>query len=298
MGKSREIFAKNNAILWVFLVMLSNNLLILPVLSATNTIIDNNNYGNEKNYYSSPADPHVTTPSSGSHHHGSHHKPPSKGGSGGYYPSPTPTPPSGGGGGTYNPPLVPSPPIGGGSGGGCSCPTPTTPSLPPPTGGGGGSYYPPTTPVSPSTPLVPSPPFITPIVPTPPTFPISPPTPFDPNTPPFPCTYWGSHPALIFGALGWWATLGGIMGVATLPGLGTSSTSLQQVLNNPRNDGYGSLYREGAASYLNSMATKNFYFTTPQVKDGFLSSLNSEKAAARQARLFKLANEGKLKKFV
>ncbi|XP_021724600.1 protodermal factor 1-like [Chenopodium quinoa] len=270
-----------------------------------------------------------------SHNHKSHGSPSSgsqsncrtppshggSGGSGGYYPSPTPTPitpPSkGGSGGSYHPPRhTPSNPP---SGGGCACPsppptsggsggyypptprtptpvivTPPSPLVPttPPRSGGHGGYYPPTTP---SSPLVPSPP-VTPIVPTPPYLPDpnTPPMPFDPTTPPFPCTYWGSHPGLIFGVLGWWATVGGVFGVTTLPGL-SSATSLQEMLNNPRNDGYGSLYREGTASFLNSMASKNFALSTKQVKDSFLASLSSDKVAAAQAKLFKLANEKKLK---
>lgn len=67
------------------------------------------------------------------------------------------------------------------------------------------------------------------------------------------------------------------------------------MLTNPRHDGYGSLYREGTASFLNSMASKEFAFSTKQVKDSFLSSLDSDKAAGAQAKLFKLANEKKLK---
>lgn len=356
--------------LWLVLLMLSNNNLVLPVFSNTNT-----NFGNEKNYYS-PTDPHVPTPSSGVQsrptHHESSHKhqgssspngqsncrtptspsrggsggsyhpprhtpinppsgggcrcpspPPTSGGSGGYYPptpsTPTPiiinppksplvpSPPSGSGGsGGYYPPtpptipLVPSPPSGSGGSGGYYPPTPRTPSSPlvpspPSSGGGGGAYYPPTptTPTTPSSPFVPSP--VTPTVPSPYLpVPTTPPRPFDPSTPPFPCTYWGSHPGLVFGLLGWWATVGGVFGVATLPGL-NSATSLQEMLTNPRNDGYGSLYREASASFLNSMASKEFPYSTKQVKDAFLASLSSNKAAAAQARLFKLANEKKLK---
>ncbi|KMS94996.1 hypothetical protein BVRB_013410 [Beta vulgaris subsp. vulgaris] len=331
MGRNKGAFAsftKNSSrslFLWMVLLMLSTNNLVLPVVSTTST-----NFGSQKNYYSH--DPHVPNPSSGAHsspshtptHHGSSgsqsncgspptpsggsggyypspdptHTPPTpSGGSGHYYPSPTPTPPSRGGGGGHHgsPKHTPkNPPIGGGGGssGGCPCLSP------PPSSGGGGGYYPPTpltpTPIvtPPSVPLVPSPPFI-PLVPSPPLVPRTP-TPFDPTTPPFPCTYWGSHPGLIFGVLGWWATVGGIFGVTTLPGL-NSATSLEEMLNNPRNDGYGSLYREGTASFLNSMATKEFSLSTKQVKDAFLASLTSDRIAAAQAKLFKLANEKKLK---
>lgn len=309
-------------VLWV-LLLISNNLLLPVMSSTTNT---NLGFENEKNYYPSPSGFHSNPSNHGSNggttihpHHGSHHgssgggqsncgtpptvtPPTHSGGSGGhYYPTPSPTPPSGGGGGGHyhpTPKPTPTPPSHGG--GGCACPSP------PPTrggSGGGGGYYPPTptTPVvvtPPSTPLVPSPPYVTPvtpIVPSPPLIPVTPPTPFDPNTPPFPCTYWGTHPTLIFGVLGWWATVGGLFGVTTLPGLNAADYSLQQILTSPRKDGYGSLYREGTASLLNSMATKNFIFSTKQVKDSFLNSLSSDKLAATQARLFKLANEGRSK---
>jgi len=108
-------------------------------------------------------------------------------------------------------------------------------------------------------------------------------------------SYWGSHPALIFGVVGWWATLGGLFGVTTLPGLNSAENTLQEVLNNPRRDGYASLYREATAALLNSMAAKNFPFSSNQVKASLLTSLHSDKAAAAQARRFRLANEGKLK---
>jgi len=108
-------------------------------------------------------------------------------------------------------------------------------------------------------------------------------------------SYWGSHPALIFGVLGWWGTLGGLLGMQTLPGLNSADQTLQDVLNNPRRDGYASLYREATAAFLNSMATKNFPFSSNQVKASLLASLHSDKAAAAQARRFRLANEGKLK---
>uniref|UniRef100_A0A803LRM5 Protodermal factor 1 n=1 Tax=Chenopodium quinoa TaxID=63459 RepID=A0A803LRM5_CHEQI len=206
---------------------------------------------------------------------GSHHPPrhtPSNPPSGGGCACPSPPPTSGGSGGYYPPtpttPRTPTPVI-------VTPPSPLVPTTPPRSGGSGsGGYYPPTTP---SSPLVPSPP-VTPIVPTPPYLPDpnTPPMPFDPTTPPFPCTYWGSHPGLVFGVLGWWATVGGVFGVTTLPGL-SSATSLQEMLNNPRNDGYGSLYREGTASFLNSMASKNFALSTKQVKDSFLASLASDK---------------------
>lgn len=88
--------------------------------------------------------------------------------------------------------------------------------------------------------------------------------------------------------------MGGAFGVASLPGLG-ASLSLQQALSNTRTDGLGALYREGTASLLNSMVNRNFPFTTDQVRERFISALSSNKVAATQARLFKLANEGKFK---
>lgn len=71
--------------------------------------------------------------------------------------------------------------------------------------------------------------------------------------------------------------------------------SLQQALSNTRTDGYGSLYREGTASLLNSMVSHKFPYTTREVRESFVSALASNKAAAAQGQLFKQANEGKLK---
>jgi hypothetical protein len=107
-------------------------------------------------------------------------------------------------------------------------------------------------------------------------------------------SYWRTHPALIWGVLGWWGTMGNAFGVTRLPGFGTSMT-LQQALSNTRTDGYGTLYREGTASLLNSMVSNRFPFTTRQVRENFVASLASNKAAGAQGHLFKLANEGRLK---
>ncbi|MFS8027994.1 putative protodermal factor 1 [Helianthus anomalus] len=74
--------------------------------------------------------------------------------------------------------------------------------------------------------------------------------------------------------------------------------NFQEALSNTRTDGIGALYREGAASLLNSMVNKNFPFTTSYVQDSFLAALRSNKAAAAQAEVFKLANEGRLKQRV
>lgn len=80
-----------------------------------------------------------------------------------------------------------------------------------------------------------------------------------------------------------------------IPGFG-ASVNLLEALSNTRTDGYGELYREGTAAMLNSMISKNFPYTTQQVRDGFgRAALSSNQAAAAQAKLFKLANEGHLK---
>ncbi|KAK9076319.1 hypothetical protein SSX86_004653 [Deinandra increscens subsp. villosa] len=167
------------------------------------------------------------------------------------------TPPAGGGGTPSSPPTYHyTPPAGGGG----------TPSLPP-------IVLPPTTP---GIPLVPSPPF-------------------DPNSPPSPiggtCDYWRNHPAVIWGLFGWWGTtIGSAFGVTSLPATG-SHLNLVQALSNTRTDGIGALYREGTASLLNSIVNKNFPYSTSHVKDSFAAAIGSNKAAAAQARVFKLANE-------
>lgn len=101
---------------------------------------------------------------------------------------------------------------------------------------------------------------------------------------------------MIWGLFGFYgATLGGAFG---LPGGGTgfgSQLNLVQALSNTRNDGYGALYREGAASLLNSMVIRRFPFSTNQVRNSFVSALGSNLAAAEQARTFQMANEGQLK---
>lgn len=110
----------------------------------------------------------------------------------------------------------------------------------------------------------------------------------------FICSYWSNHPSLIWGLLGWWGTLGNAFGVTSLPGVG-ASMSLQQALSNTRSDGYGALYREGTASWLNSLVNHRFPFTNDQVRQSFVSGLHSDKSAAAQAKIFKSANEGHLK---
>ncbi|KAL9394694.1 hypothetical protein Peur_013979 [Populus x canadensis] len=288
-------------LMWVLVAGLLSHNLVFPVLATT--------FEDQKTYYS-PPDPHSRSPPSGSHtpSHGTTPSHGSGGSSGGTPSHSTPSTPSGGShnptpstpsGGGHNP--TPSTPSGGGhnptpstpSGGNCgtppSVPTPSIPSNPP----RGGTYpTPPTTGGSPPTPVSVSPPTTpsiipgTPFTPTPPFIP-------DPNSP-FSCNYWRTHPALIWGVLGWWGTMGNAFGVGSLPGFGTSMT-VQQALSNTRTDGYGTLYREGTASLLNSMVSNRFPFTTRQVRENFISALASNKAAGAQGHLFKLANEGRLK---
>ncbi|XP_061369830.1 protodermal factor 1-like isoform X7 [Gastrolobium bilobum] len=322
----------NPAFLTMFTLLaglLSQNL-VIPVISTT--VEDQKNYYSPDPHAGSPSTGSSNSlwsrspPSHGSGGgYGStppSHGTPSHGGGGSYNPSPShgggygsTTPshgtPSHGGSGSYNP--TPSTPSGGGSynptpstPGNCgspphepSVPTPSTPSTPatpsnPPSGGGG--YYnspptygggspptpitvsPPTTPIDPGTPTLPSPPFL-------------------PSPSPFTgtCNYWRTHPGIILGLLGWWGTLGNAFGVSVIPGSGAASLSLPQALSNTRTDGLGALYREGTASFLNSLVNNRFPYTTQQVRDRFATSLSSNKAAAAQARLFRMANEGRMK---
>lgn len=88
--------------------------------------------------------------------------------------------------------------------------------------------------------------------------------------------------------------MGSAFGITNAPGFG-ATLSLPQALSNSRTDGLGALYREGAASFLNSMVNNRFPFTTSQVRDSFVSALSSNKAAAAQSQVFKMANEGRFK---
>ncbi|XVF60789.1 hypothetical protein PTKIN_Ptkin08bG0076600 [Pterospermum kingtungense] len=281
MEKSKGV----SLFVWILVAALLSQTLLIPVTSTS--------FEEQKNYYPAP-EPHTRTPPSGSHGTPSHgpggsyggtppsHRTPSHGG--GYHP--TPSTPSGGNCGT--PPHEPSTPS-----------TPSTPSHTPPGGyyhspptSGGGS--PPSYGGNPPTPVTVSPPTTpiidpgTPSVPTPPFFPA-------PLSPPGgTCDFWRSHPTVIWGLLGWWGTVGNAFGVGSLPGFG-AGMSLPQALSNTRSDGLGALYREGTASFLNSMVNNKFPFSTKQVRDHFVAALGSNKAAAAQARLFKLANEGHLR---
>lgn len=92
------------------------------------------------------------------------------------------------------------------------------------------------------------------------------------------------------------ATLGGAFGLTSNGSpAAVSQLSLEQALSNTRTDGIGALYREGTGALLNSMVIKRFPFTSEQVRDRFVSALGSNKAATEQARVFKMANEGRLK---
>ncbi|GFP78749.1 protodermal factor 1 [Phtheirospermum japonicum] len=206
-----------------------------------------------------------------------------------YYPDPNAsTPPAV----SYTPPAhgTPTTPThGGGKGGNCG----NTPS-------GGGHYHPTPTPHKGGTTVAPpTTPTVVPRTPTTPAITVpSPPFSFDPNSPPFTCTYWRNHPTLIWGLLGWWGSVGSAFGVSSSSSLPVGygdHMNLLQALSNKRTDGLGELYRQGTAALLNSMAHTKFPYTTPQVRDSFVAALGSDKAAAAQAQLFKLANEGKLK---
>ncbi|XAR52788.1 hypothetical protein NMG60_11021045 [Bertholletia excelsa] len=275
----REKSKHPGLVVWTLAVGLLSQYLLIPVMSVESL-------EDEKNYYS--PDPHAGSPPTGSNSRPPH-------GSGGSYGSTPPspsrrTPPShGGGGGGGGKGESPPSNCGTPPSGGHYNPSPAPPSrgdgyynTPPPIYGGGGAPTPPITITPPTTPTGPG---IT--IPSPPLVP-------DPNLPPFTCNYWKNHPALIWGLLGWWGTVGGAFGVAHIPGLG-ASLRLDQALSNTRTDGYGALYREGTASFLNSIVDKRFPFTTKQVRDSFTKAITSNKAASAQAHFFKLANEGRLK---
>ncbi|CAA0808674.1 Protodermal factor 1 [Striga hermonthica] len=107
--------------------------------------------------------------------------------------------------------------------------------------------------------------------------------------------YWLNHPTLIWGLFGFWGTtIGTAFGSSSLPGFG-ANTNIIQALSNTRTDGLGQLYREGTAALLNSMAHARFPYTTSQVRDSFLAAVGSNQAAAAQAQLFRMANEGRTK---
>lgn len=274
--------------------LLSQNL-VVPVLS--NTLQDRKNYygtpdpgtggTSPPGGYGTPTPTHGTPPSPSS---GGRGTPPSRG-SGGY----GTTPPSHGGSGGYNP-TPSTPPTGNCGTPPPRTPTPSIPSNPP--GGSGGGYYP-----SPPSSGGRTPP--SPVVVSPPTTPyIDPGTPSTPVPPFLPapslpfigtCNFWRTHPGVIWGLLGWWGTLGNAFGGVFPGGAATASMSFPEALSNTRNDGLGALYREGTASFLNSMVNAKFPFNTKQVRNRFIAGLGSNKAAVFEAHVFKLANEGHLK---
>ncbi|KAL6529467.1 hypothetical protein OROGR_015090 [Orobanche gracilis] len=261
-------------LMWAVVIAMFSQNIVIPVMS-------NANFEDEKNFYYSP-DPNTPTPPTVTNIPPSH-------GLGGGHATPIPshgTPPSHGGSGSFG--RTPS----------ANCGNPPS---------DGGHHH--TTPTR----IVPSPPrhIITPpVIISPPITPIidpgtpstpgitipSPPFPFDPNSPPFTCTYWSHHPMLIWGLFGGWGTtVGSAFGVSSLPEA-VSNMDILKALSNTRSDGVGQLYREGTAALLNSIAHTRFPYTTSQVRDSFVAALGSNKAAAAdQAHLFKMANEGKTK---
>jgi hypothetical protein len=102
-----------------------------------------------------------------------------------------------------------------------------------------------------------------------------------------------SHPGVIWGIFGYWCPLVRLFGPSAAVPFGHDLT-VPEALANTRADGVGELYREGTASMLNSMISTGFPYSTMQVKDAFGAALSSgdNRAAAAQAQLFKLANEG------
>ncbi|XP_054817407.1 protodermal factor 1-like [Prosopis cineraria] len=282
MEKIRRSSPSASLFIFTLITALISHDLVIPVISSTTTI------ENQKSFL--PPYPHPGSPPSGSGSYGN--PPPSDHGSGGGYGSPSP-PSHHGGGGSHNP--TPSTPSGGRNCGSPPhhdpSPTPSTPSNPPSRGGGGyynsppsyGGGSPPATPTDPGTPTTPSSP---PYLPSPPSSPFT-------GT----CSYWRNHPAVIWGLLGWWGTLGSAFGVtsSSVPGFSGATMSLPEALSNTRTDGLGALYREGTASFLNSLVNNKFPYTTNQVRDRFVASAGSNNAAAAQAQLFRMANEGRMK---
>ncbi|XP_042430109.1 protodermal factor 1-like [Zingiber officinale] len=181
----------------------------------------------------------------------------------------------------YYPPSTGGSPSHSGSSHGTATPSHGAPSTP--SGGGGGYYHSP-----PSSTGGGSSPAVNP----------SPSTPaFDPHNSPFftgTCKYWGSHPEVITAVVGSWGSIGDLFGHSCAAIFG-SNPSLPAALTNTRQDGYGALFREGTASFLNSMTNSKFPYSTPQVKSAFAGAIASDGMAQAQADIFKQANEGKIK---
>ncbi|XP_073016900.1 uncharacterized protein [Primulina eburnea] len=236
-------------------------LILISVMLSQSLVLSSATFEEQKSFFNFP--PSVYTPPSQSSGSGSYPCPtPSKGGS---YTSPTPSK-----GSSYTP--TPS------KGGSYKSPTPSK----------GGSYggKPPSKGSS-SSPAYQSPSVSTPT-------PVYHTPPSSPQTPPYSCIYWKSNPGLIFAVFGWWGTVCSAFNTPTIPGF-SPRTSLLQALSNTRTDGYGDLYREGTAALLNSMAHSASYpYSTAQVRNGFTAALSSKGAAAAQAKLYKMANEGRV----
>ncbi|KAE8724865.1 Protodermal factor 1 [Hibiscus syriacus] len=264
-----------NLAIWILVAGFLYQSLLIPVMSI-------NDFEDQRNFFFHTPDPHTGTVPS---HGGSSptQETPSHGSGGGYDPTPTPSHGSRDG---YHPTPIPSHgsrdgyhPTPTPSGGECETPPheSSTPSVPShsPSHGGYDNYHSPSTPVTENPPVTPG---------------------GDPGHPHLggTCDFWRSHPTLIWGLLGWWGNLGSAFGVTGHPGFG-STMSLPDALSNTRDDGVGALYREGTASFLNSMANRRFPFSTKHVRESFVAALSSNSAAAAQAHLFELANEGHLR---
>ncbi|CAL5038964.1 unnamed protein product [Urochloa decumbens] len=104
------------------------------------------------------------------------------------------------------------------------------------------------------------------------------------------CDYWKSHPDAIVSCIGSLGSILGSFGDVCSAFFGSKLQTLQDALCNTRSDCYGDLLREGAAAYLNSVASAKYAYTTQQVKDCIAVALTSEAAAAAQAAMFKKAN--------
>ncbi|KAG0500452.1 hypothetical protein HPP92_000524 [Vanilla planifolia] len=113
--------------------------------------------------------------------------------------------------------------------------------------------------------------------------------PFHPGT----CSYWIAHPTKIVELIGYLGTLGDIFGGGCVLAFGGKNPTLRDALANTRKDSIGALVREGTAALLNSMACKGFPLSPGQVKSAFPAALRNDEAAAAQAQIFKLANEGR-----
>nr|CAB3470663.1 unnamed protein product [Digitaria exilis] len=104
------------------------------------------------------------------------------------------------------------------------------------------------------------------------------------------CDYWKSHPDAIISCIGSLGSILGSLGDVCSAFFGSKLQTLQDALCNTRSDCYGDLLREGAAAYLNSVASAKYAYTAQQVKDCIAVGLTSKAAAVAQAAMFKKAN--------